>query len=159
MRRAVFLLSFFVVVAATMSGIVSWVPGIERVSAGLRWWLGLLRRFSDPIPSIISMHIPLVLRLLLSLIFAILVVRRLVAFGRERRFNIPNAYSGVPYALLCLSAVSLVAGVIALVAVTLFPLGDLMVAIRILNPAMLLAPLAIAWGEIKSIGSSNQASP
>lgn len=159
MRRTVFLLSFAVVVAATLSVIASWVLGFARVNTGSLGWLAVLRRFSDPIPSLVSMHIPLMLRLLISILFAALVVRRLVTFWRERGLNVPAAYTGVPHVLLCLSAVSLVLGAIALVAAALLPPDYFMVAIRILNPAMLLAPLAIAWGELKSLGSRSSAVP
>lgn len=159
MRRGVFLLSFAVVAAATLSVVASLVLGFAKVNVGSLGWLAILGRFSDPIPSLFSMHMPLVLRLLVSVLFAGLVIRRLVTFVRERRFNVPASYSGVPYVLLCLAAASLVLGAIALVLVVLSPPGHFMVAIRILNPAMLLAPLAIAWGELKSLGSRSNAVP
>ena len=156
MRRAVFLLSFTVVIAAILSVFAS--MSLTFTKGHIGWmgeWFAVLQRFSDPIPSIIGMHIP-ALRLFVFLIFAGLVFRRFFIITTEPKVDVPAAYSGAPHILLCLSSVSLVLGVIALTVVAFLPPGNLIVAIRILNPAMLLAPLAITWGELRSLKAANR---
>jgi hypothetical protein len=156
MRRAIFLLPFSVVTVAVLSVFASWLPIVARASAGD--WLQTLSRFSDPLPGIFNLFMPNIFRLLAFLLLAVLVFRRLYLLAVSRTLKIPAEYGRIPYALLWVAAVSIAIGSIALVVASLFEPSQGIVAIRILNPAMLLAPLAVTWGEIKTIGSTRHAS-
>ena len=151
MRRFIFWLSYFVVAVAVLSIPIAAVLAITKASLASYVWLGTLQRFASPMPSMAVLFLPWSLQTLVTLLFSGLVIRRLFIAIREKTFSPPIAYSGVPYFLLCLSAISLVLGVIALVAVNFLPREYYMLAIRTLNPSMLLAPLAITWAELKSL--------
>jgi hypothetical protein len=76
----------------------------------------------------------------------------------SRTLKMPVEYGRIPYTLLWVSAISIAIGSIALVGAALFAPSEGIIALRILNPAMLLAPLALTWGEIKTIRFRHHAS-
>jgi hypothetical protein len=154
--RLVFLLPFSVVTIAVLSVFLSWLPKVA--SAVPVDWLQTLSRFSDPIPGLFNLFMPAGLRFLVFLVVAVLVFRRLYLLIAGRSLRMPEEYRRIPYALLWVSTVSIAIGLPALVAASLFAPSEGIVAIRILNPAMLLAPLAVTWGEVKTIGFARHAS-
>jgi hypothetical protein len=122
-------------------------------------WLLLLSRFSDPIPSMLGMFVQSVGRVLIFVMFAALVFRRLYLFAKARSLHVPVEYNGVPFVLILISAASIVLGLATFTVLAVVDSHQDIIAVRILNPAMLLAPLVVAWVELKSFGSHAKAVP
>jgi hypothetical protein len=158
-RLTIFLVPFAVVATAVLIRLLSWPLRLARVDLAASDWLLLLSRFSDPIPSILGMFVQSIGRLLIFVMFAALVIRRLYLFAKARSLQVPVEYSGIPFLLLFISAASIVVGFAAFVVLAVTEARQDIIAVRILNSAMLLAPLAVTWGELKSFGSHAKAVP